>query len=258
MKLTRKNYFSAKANLEFMSVSQFKAFQKCEACALAEIEGRYKRDEMMPSTALLVGSYVDAYFDKTMDSFMAENPEIFKRDGTLKAEYLKAHEIIKRIERDNLFMKYISGKKQVIMTGTICGVPIKIMMDSYHPGKMIVDRKIMADFERKYDEIGGWLPFFEAWGYDIQGAVYQEIVRQNTGLKLPFYLAAATKEKTTDIDIIHLEQSALDFALEKFERDVERYDAMKKGVVAAYRCNKCDYCKTTKVLTEPTSSDEYY
>lgn len=255
MRLTRNNYFSAKANLEYMSVSQFKSFQKCEACALAEIEGRFKREK---TKALLVGQYVDAYFDGTMDSFMAENPEIFKKDGTLKADYLQANEIINRIERDELFMKYISGKKQVIMTGNICGVPVKIMMDSYHPGKMIVDRKIMADFDSEYDEIGGQLPFFEAWGYDLQGAVYQEVVRQNTGLKLPFYLAAATKEKTTDIDIIHLEQSALDFAMEKFERDVERYDAMKKGVVAAYRCNKCDYCKNTKVLTEPTSSDEYY
>lgn len=255
MRLTHKNYFSAEANLEYMSVSQFKAFQRCEACALAEIEGRHEREK---TTALIVGSYVDAHFDKTMDSFIANNPEIFKRDGTLKAEYLQANEIIKRIERDKLFMKYISGKKQVIMTGNICGVPVKIMMDSYHPGKMIVDRKIMADFERKYDEIGGWLPFFESWGYDLQGAVYQEIVRQNTGLKLPFYLAAATKEKTPDIDIIHLEQSALDFAMEKFERDVERYDAMKKGIVAPYRCEKCEYCKKTKVLTEPTSSDEYY
>ena len=255
MKLTRRNYHSAKANVEYMSVSQFKDFKKCEACALAKIEGRHKREK---TTALLVGSYVDAYFDGTLAAFKEENPEIFKKDGTLKADYLQANEIIKRIERDKLFMEYISGKKQVIMTGNICGVPVKIMMDSYHPGKRIVDRKIMANLESSFDEIGGQLPFFEAWGYDLQGAVYQEIVRQNTGLKLPFYLAVATKEKTTDIDIIHIEQKAMDFAMQSFERHVERYDAIKKGVVAAYRCEKCDYCKETKVLTEPTSSDEYY
>ena len=29
------------------------------------------------STALLVGSYVDAYFEGSLDVFVAENPEIF-------------------------------------------------------------------------------------------------------------------------------------------------------------------------------------
>ena len=36
MILTNSNYFSKKANMEYMSVSQFKAFDKCEAAALAE------------------------------------------------------------------------------------------------------------------------------------------------------------------------------------------------------------------------------
>ena len=37
-----------------------------------------------------------------------------------------------------------------------------------------------------------------------RSAVYQEVVRQNPGEQLPFYLAAATKkEKISDIDIVH-------------------------------------------------------
>jgi len=254
MRLTKRNYFSKKANMEYMSVSQFKAFTQCQASALAEIKGEYEREE---STALLVGSYVDSYFEGTLDKFKEQHPEIFKRDGSLKAEYVQAEAIIKRIERDGLFMDYMSGKKQKIMTGTINFVPVKIKIDSLHPDK-IVDLKIMRDFESVYDEENGRLPWFSAWGYDLQGAVYQEIVRQNTGEKLPFYLAAATKEKTTDIDIVRIKQDDLDMALDRFKQDVELFDAIKKGVIEPERCGKCEYCKSSKVLTEPTESDEYY
>ncbi len=254
MKLTKRNYFSKKANKEFMSVSQFKAFKQCPNCAIAEIKGKYTREK---TTALLVGSYVDSYFEGTLKTFKKQNPEIFKKDGTLKADYIHANTIIERIERDKLFMHYISGEKQVIMTGEICGVPIKIKIDSLHPDK-IVDLKIMKDFESVRTEEFGHMPWFAAWGYDLQGAVYQEIVRQNTGKKLPFYLAAATKEKTPDIEIIHITQDDLDYCLEKFKQDVELYDAMKKGIIEPERCEKCDYCKNTKVLTEPTESGELY
>lgn len=254
MKLTQRNYFSKKANLENMSVSQFKSFEKCQAAALAEIKGKYKREQ---TTALLVGSYVDAYFEGTLDQFKKQNPEIFKRDGTLKAEYIQAEAIIGRIEKDKLFMKHMSGEKQVIMTGEICGVPVKIKVDSLHPDK-IDDLKIVKDFEPIYHAEKGLLPWFEYWGYDLQGGVYQEIVRQNTGKTLPFFLAAATKEKITDIDVLHINQKSLDFAFDHFKANVELYDAIKKGIIEPERCGKCEYCKSTKKLTEPTDSEEYY
>lgn len=254
MKLTQRNYFSRKASMEFMSVSQFKSFQKCPAATLAEIKGKYKREK---STALLVGSYVDSYFEGTLANFIKENPEIFKKNGTLKAEYEQAEAVIQRILKDKLFTEYMSGEKQVIMTGKISGVPIKIKVDSLHPDK-IVDLKVMRDFESVYKDEIGRVPWFEGWGYEIQGAVYQEIVRQNTGEKLPFYLAAATKEKVTDLDIVHLDDEMLDHALVRFKQEVEYFDAMKKGIIEPERCEKCEYCKSTKVLTEPTEAETYY
>lgn len=253
MKLTARNYFSKKANLEYFSVSQYKNFCKCPACAIAEIKGKYKREQ---TTALLVGSYIDAYFEGTLDKFIKKNPEMFKKNGTLKADFQQAEDIIKRLLKDKLFMKYMNGKKQVIMTGEICGVPFKIKIDVLHDDK-IVDLKIVRDFENIRDDEEGWLPWYEFWKYDLQGAAYQEIVRQNVGKKLPFYLNAATKEKTTDLDIIHLPQKMLDFQLEKIEADIVRFDAMKKGIIEAERCGKCEYCKQTKVLTEPTEADEF-
>lgn len=254
MNLNKRNYFTRKANKLFMSVSQFKSFQKCQTSALAEINGKYEREKTTP---LLVGSYVDSYFENTLTSFKNNNPEIFKKDGSLKAEYIQAESIIKRIESDRLFSEYMSGKKQVIMTGVINGVAVKIKIDSLHPDK-IVDLKVMKDFADVYDSERGRLPWFEAWQYDLQGAVYQEVVRQNTGERLPFYLASATKEKITDIDIVHINQQMLDFALDRFNQEVEMYDAIKKGVIEPERCEKCEYCKMSKQLTAPTEAEEFY
>ena len=250
--LTNENYFSPENQMKYMGISQFKAFEKCEAAALAELTGEYQREK---TVSLLVGSYVDAHFEGTLDVFKAQNPEIFTKKGELKAEYRKAEEIIQRIERDPLFVTFLSGESQVIMTGEIEGVPVKIKIDSYHAGKMLVDLKIMKDFQPVYVPEQGRLSWIEAWGYDLQGAVYQEIVRQNTGDKLPFYLAAATKEKETDIDIIEIPQPYLGVSLEHFKENVIRYDGIKKGLFQPRRCEKCDYCKQTKVLTAPRSME---
>ena len=251
--LTNENYCDRANQMRYMGVSQFKAFEKCEAAALAEVAGDYERER---TTALLVGSYVDAHFEGTLDLFKARNPEIFTKKGDLKSEYRQAENIINRIERDPLFMFFMSGEKQVIMTGEIEGVPIKIKIDSYHPDKMIVDLKIMKDFEPVYKPEQGRLSWVEAWEYDLQGAIYQEIVRQNTGKQLPFFLAAATKEKEPDIAIIEIPQEILDFELDRFKKKVQFFDAVKKGVFPPERCEHCDYCKSTKVLKAPVRLEE--
>lgn len=255
MILTAQNYFSKKANMEYFSVSQFKAFEKCQNAALAEAKGKYQREK---TVAMMVGSYVDAYFEGSLPAFAAENPEAFKKDGSLKAEFIQAKEvIIPRIERDRTFMKHLSGAKQVIMTGEICGVKIKIKIDSYREGKAIDDLKVIRDFEPIFVADKGVLPWWTAWGYDLQGAVYQEVVRQNTGDKLPFYLAAATKEKVPDIDVLHIHQDELDFAMDHFKAEIETYDAIKKGIIKPDRCEKCDWCKESKVIRKPSESNEF-
>ena len=251
MSLTNENYFSPENQMKYMGVSQFKAFEKCPASALAvEVKGEY----VLPKkTALLVGSYVDSHFEGTLDIFKAHHPELFKRDGNLKSDYVQAEQIINYLENDDLFMEYMSGEKQVIMTGEIEGVAVKIKVDSLLPDK-IVDLKIMKDFEPIYVPEKGRLNFIEAWEYDLQGAVYQEIVRQNTGKTLPFFIAAGTKEADgPDKKIIEIPQSYLDVELERFKKQVPYFDAIKKGLIEPERCEHCTFCKATKVLTEPIS-----
>lgn len=257
MNLTAENYYSEAANYEYMSVSQFKDFvgtygrRGCEAAAMAKLRGEYKEEE---STAMLVGSYVDAYFEGTLDAFKRQHPNIFKKDGGLKAEYLQAERIIERLERDELFMKYMSGKKQVIMTGELFGIPWKIKIDSDLTNIAIVDLKVMASItELKWVKDIGYLDFVRYWGYDIQGAVYQEVYYQNTGLRVPVYIAAATKEKKTNLEVIHVQDNYLREAMGIVEYNIERVKRVKAGEVEPDRCETCDYCRETKVLKHPIS-----
>lgn len=248
MELNNNNYYSQEMSLKYMSCSQWKSFHECEEKAIAEIAGEYVR----PMTdALLVGSYIDSWYEGTLDDFKKLHPDIFTKKGELKAQYRQAEYIIDRTSRDKMFAKYMSGDKQAIMTGSIAGVPFKIKMDSYHDGKAIVDLKIVRDFKRVWDEERSEkVTFVEYWGYDIQGAVYQEIVRQNTGQRLPFYIAAATKESEPDIQLISIPQERLDDCLTLVKALAPRYQSLKKGALGPARCGKCEWCKRTKVLTE--------
>ena len=250
MGLNKTNYFSANNNLKYCGSSQFKDFLKCPAKAMAILNGEWTIED---STALLIGSYVDSWFEGTLDTFKAEHPSIFKKDGTLKAEYEKANAIIERVSKDELFMKYMAGKKQVIKTGTIDGVPFKIKMDSYHKGKAIVDLKVIRDFEPIYNpEKGIKEDFIRYWGYDIQAAIYQAIEGNN----LPVYICAVTKEATTDLAVIHIPQVWIDNAMEIVKNQVGIIQAIKNGEIEAERCECCDYCKATKKLTRVISADE--
>ena len=250
MGVNRFNYFSANNNLKYCGSSQFKDFLKCPAKAMAILNGELVQEE---TTALLIGSYVDSWFEGTLEQFKAEHPSIFKKDGTLKAEYEKANAIIERISRDELFMKYMSGKKQVIKTGEIEGVPFKIKIDSYHKGKAIVDLKVIKDFEPIWsDERGCYLDFIHYWGYDYQAAIYQAIEGNN----LPFYICAVTKEAEPDFEVISIPQSWIDSAMSVIKNEIGIIQAIKNGEIEAERCGHCDYCRATKKLTRVISADE--
>ena len=245
MKLTEGNYHSLEANKTYWSVSQFKSFMDCQASALAEITGEYIR----PTTeAFLQGGYVDAHFSGTKDAFVANHPEIVNsRSGEPKAAYKKAKDAIERAERDNYFMSHLSGESQVIMTAELFGKPWKVKIDSLHDDK-IVDLKYMRDMSSVYKG-GEWKPFVTAYGYDIQGYIYQAVVEAVTGKHLPFYLAVVTKEDPADIAIIHIPDKFLNVNKGMIEHYLPEFDAVKQGKVEPVRCESCAYCRQSKVLT---------
>lgn len=245
IKLTNKNYYSQKANQAYFSVSQVKDFLKCEAYAMAKINGEWVEE---PTTPMLIGSYVDSYFEGTIEEFKEHNPQIFKKDGSLKSDYVKAETIIKRVESDELFMKCMSGQKQVIMTGKLFGVNWKIKMDSYIPHEAIVDLKVIKKL-REITYKGGWKQsFIEQWMYDLQLGVYQEIVRQNTGELLPCIIAAVDKQDYPDLDCILIPNEQLEFQRKQLEEKMEHIINVKNYNEPAKRCGHCDYCRATKKL----------
>ena len=136
------------------------------------------------------------------------------------------------------------------MTGELFGCKWKIKMDSYLPGSAIVDLKIVESLVKpKWVRDTGYLDFVRYWGYDIQGAVYQEIVRQNTGKKLPFFIAGATKEKPEpDIRVIKVEQHYLDEAMSMVQANMPRILRVKNGEDTPDRCELCDCCRHNRVL----------
>ena len=252
MEINKTNYFSTKASMEFFGASQIKSFLNCEAATMAEIRGEYVRSA---STPMLVGSYVDAHFSRELPEFVTAHPEIYNsRTGALKAEFRKGDEIIDRIERDPMMMEYLSGEKQKIMVGEIFGYPFKIKVDSLLSDK-IVDLKVMKDMKPIWID-GDLKTFVDAWGYDIQGFIYQKIVEYNTGKLLPFYLAVATKEKDIDIAIIEIPQWRLNSAGERIKYYLPHFAQIKAGEIEPERCGDCGYCRETKVLTTITRYED--
>lgn len=238
--LTKETYYSPEANWRYMSVSQYKDFLSCEARAMAKLRGEY----IEPTTkALLIGSYVDSFFEGTQARFKEEHPEIFtSRTGELKTDYQTANQIIERMTNDPVFSHYMAGEKQVIKTGTLFGCEWKIKMDSYFPGSCIVDLKVMRSLER----IMG-ISFVEYWKYDMQLAVYSEI--EGTGLET--YIAVATKQTPADIEVIHVPKWRRQECLKQVEANLPRILAVKRGEVEPERCGVCPYCRATKRLEKP-------
>lgn len=270
IRLNESNYFSTEADSTYLSASQIKRFLECEAMALAEIRGEYKREE---TAALLVGGYVDAYFSRSLDVWVSQHPQILTQKGTLRAEFQQAQEIIAYIENDPLLMAMSRGDLQVISTGEINGFPFKCKVDvlldeaqckaiaqdfpemAEHllmaPGA-IVDWKIMRDMEPAFVPGAGRVSFIQAWRYDLQMAIYQRRIGSN----YPCFLLVATKEKVPDKALIHIPQYMLDAAWASVEEQLPRFQHLKSHPGEAVACGKCEWCRQVKKLTGAIEADE--
>lgn len=280
MGITNDDYFEKD---EYMSVSAFKMYEKCEVLGL---EG-FSNDK---SSALLFGSYIDAYVEGTLDKFITDNPDMFvtriaenestvsmlkaidekyvTRNDTLvaklvseakelypecfdvkttiKSDFNLAQDICDYIDADERIQQFLSGDKQTIMTGKIEGVPFKIKMDSYAKSIAISDLKVMRSVT---DSRGNYVDFISQWGYDLQLSAYQEIVFQNTGEKLPCYIVAVTKETPINSVIVQIPQSILDSALYRMQSSIKRLYDVKMGTEEPVGCGICKSCISKRTVT---------
>ena len=121
----------------------------------------------------------------------------------------------------------------------------------------IVDLKIMQSLTKEFwVKDYGKMNFAQYWGYDIQGCIYQTVVFEVIKKQLPFFIAGASKEPITDIEVIEFYQSDLDDVRSIIDSNMGRILKVKSGEVEPDRCGQCDYCRHTKVLTAPVHFSE--
>ena len=261
MQLNHDNYFSPEAMIEYMSTSQFKSFEKCEAAVMAELYGLYKPED---KECYLEGKLFEAAITGNEQSFLDDHPEMVSSRGAtkgqLKSNYKDVIAAADAFLRQEVFADIIKRcEQQVIVTGVIGGVKFKGCVDFYDPvtGNGY-DSKCMRNFSRSYSsDFGCSVNWYFAYGYQYQLAIYRELIKQTFGRAGRQHLIAATKETVPNVAYICFADTVLDSALEIVEEFAPRYDAIKRGEVQPKRCEHCDYCKETKIIKDCTMIGDY-
>lgn len=250
MILTNLNYHSLEANRYYMSNSQYKDFLDCEAMAMAKITGALITP---PNDACLLGSYVHAWVEGTLDEFKDQNPALFKQNGELYAKYESAHAMIATLRNDPFIQFVLQGRKEVIITAEMFGTPWKIKLDVYNTERgRFADLKTVANITAKHwdKRQGAYVSFVEAFGYIRQMALYAEIERIATSRRerLEPLIIAISKEDIPDKEVIGMDDDRLQLELMEVEARMERILMVKAGHEQPERCEHCTYCRRTKQL----------
>ena len=251
------DYYSLESSLRYWSVSQFKDFKKCQARAVAKLAGEWQ--EGSDKTALVVGNYVHSYFESLeahTDYIKQHSDEMIsksgKTKGELKAPYKVADTMIMALENDKQFMNYYQGEKEVAVTGFIDGVEFKGKIDCLNINKgYFVDIKttrLPIDETVWSTEFRTRLRWFEEYGYVLQMAVYQELLRQTYNKNFLPIIYAVTKEDIPDTRAIAFRsKEKLNYELGELNLLIKQFDDVKKGILKPESCGNCDFCKSHKL-----------
>lgn len=249
------DYYSKESDTIYWSVSQYKRFRECEARALAELQGNWT--DTRDNTALIVGNYVHSYFEsqEAHEAFVEENKgdllaKTGKTKGKLKKDFFVGEEMITSLKEDKNFMALYRGDKEVAITGDINGVTFKGKIDCLN-----VERGYFVDIKTTKGAIDDtiWtgkerVPWFEAYGYILQMAVYAKLLEDTYGRPFEPIIYAVTKENPPDTRAIRIQNiNAMAAEIEELESRIERLDEVKKGRVPAEPCGHCEYCREKKL-----------
>jgi len=256
--LTEQNYYDPESNWDYMSVSQFKSFCECQEKTMAELRGEYKRPQ---SDAMLVGSYIDAWCEGTLDQFKETHLDIYKNKNPkngLKADFVSADSIIESIRGDPYFLSYLDGDKQTIMTAEMFGCTWKAKFDVYKPDERIVDLKIMKSISDKFwnSELRRYTSFVENYKYNFQMNLYAMIEAIATGrdVYLETFLAVATKEDPPTKRILDNFIADMAYVQDYVSFYMPLFLKIKAGEVDPEPCGKCPWCR--RVI--PTIKTDYH
>ena len=170
--------------------------------------------------------------------------------------------MIERALREPLFMRYLAGETQLILTAEIAGVPVRCKLDSYD-GHRITDLKTAQSITQTFyaADSGERHNFVEHFDYISQAVFYTEAVRQNYGLDLPYYLAVITKEKTDNVPhprlaIIHIPPQKIAEQKIQVERNLPKVWALLQGEMEPIPCGTCEWCADNLPVDKVISLDE--
>lgn len=262
MNLTHENYFSPEMMMQFMSTSQFKAFESCEAKALAELRG----DIVVDKEVFKEGHYFEACLNGTESEelFLMQNPDMVSSRGAtkgdLKSNYQRVQGSVEAFRRQPMFMDIVNrSKPQIIVTGTIAGLDFKGCVDFLNIETLNgYDTKAMANFKKVWsDAEHSYVNWYFAYGYHYQAAIYRELIRQTFGRAGTQGILAVTKEEIPNVSALTFTEEILDNAIEIITEFAPRYDGIKRGIIEPEPCGHCEYCRANKIVTEFEIVREY-
>lgn len=271
IELTDENYYEDKS---FLSFSRYKRYLECEAKAYASDFWNY--NENTDDTALLVGNYVHSFFEseEAHKKFVEKNKEKLlaktgKSKGSLKSNFLIAQNMIDALKDDDSFNRLYHGfssddvKKEMIVTGTVNGVPVKGKLDSVNLSRgYFVDLKTMKTIYtkdwnndlKKY--VAGAANNILSFNYHGQLALYRELLKQMTGVEFRPIIVAVSKETQPDKDPIEIGESWLEEGLQNIIENIEHVWKVANGEIKPQKCGHCNYCKAQKKLGRVVTLDE--
>lgn len=264
--LTDENYYSREADVWYMSCSQYQAFEKCEAAAIAKLRGIWEPNGT--PDALEQGQYFHSYFESeaAFQTFCEEHFDAIFKIKTTKAAgtvvvgkyapYERLDQMIETAKGDPLISKILSwpGENEKPMVGEIGGVLWRMKMDKYcAETRRIIDYKTSANLRELYynPQTKERQTFIEEYGYMMRAAVYGEIERQNRGEDTfpSFLIIGVSKQDPPDKDVFLLDDPPRwAFELETVKSRIAHIQRLKEGAENPRRCGKCEYCRATKKL----------
>ena len=239
MLLTPENYHSDEARAAYISSSDIKLAMRCEAMWAAQDKGQYRRPE---GTAAFAYGHL----------FDTQHPELTlsrgPRKGELYAEYSGAIDLAAAVRRSPFLAGLVDRcRKQVILIGELCGLPVRVMMDLVDEDGSIYDIKSAKDFRRAWDDDRQeYMDWWAVWKYPVQLWVYREIARQN-GLTVPNVGLIAGSKSNMDIQAIRFSEETMTAAQADAEYTIRRMADIRNGAKPD-ECGRCEWCLSQKKI----------
>lgn len=264
LELTPSNYYSKQADLDYWSFSVFKGFMQCEAAEMYKLQDHEESEH--PPMPLIIGNYVHSYFESQeahADFVAKQHDNLYQRDRKTKlADVVHADAMIHTLEADPFIIKNYVGEKEAIVTGELYGLPWRGKIDCLNLDEgYFIDLKTAKSLNNtiwERDDSGAWRKkiWYEAYGYIMQLAIYQQLIRQTYGKTLVPFIFAVSKDKVPDHMALSFNQPLLDRQLETVKELLPRFQKVMSGQEAPERCEECDYCRSTKRLHGFTDAED--